>query len=63
MPVLGTTIIDNSDPDLVGLYARLLMMGAIGYLGGKLGPDERSIYERTLAPNATASRARRIASS
>jgi hypothetical protein len=32
--VLCTTIIDNSDPDLVGLYARILLVGAIGYTGG-----------------------------
>ena len=36
VPVLGTTIIDNSDPHIVGLYARILMMGAVGYLGGLL---------------------------
>lgn len=34
VPVLCTTIIDNSDPEIVGLYARILMLGAVGYVGG-----------------------------
>lgn len=36
VPVLGTTIIDNSDPHIVGLYTRILTVGAFGYLGGLL---------------------------
>ncbi|HWI03041.1 MAG TPA: hypothetical protein VNT52_04330 [Acidimicrobiales bacterium] len=36
VPILGTTIIDNSDPEVLGLYARILLIGAVGYLGGLL---------------------------
>ena len=36
VPVVGTTIIDGSDQAIVGLYARILMIGAAAYLGGLL---------------------------
>ncbi len=36
VPVLFTTIIDNSDPLVVGLYAHILVVGATGYLAGLL---------------------------
>jgi hypothetical protein len=34
VPVLFTTIIDDSDPQVVGLYARILMLGAAGFALG-----------------------------
>lgn len=36
VPVLGTTIIDGSDPAVVALYARILMLGAATYMAGLL---------------------------
>jgi hypothetical protein len=36
VPILGTTIVDDSDPAIVGLYAHILIVGAAGYLGGVL---------------------------
>jgi hypothetical protein len=34
IPVLGTTIIDAADPEVVGLYARILLLGAAAHLVG-----------------------------
>jgi hypothetical protein len=34
IPILGTTIIDTSDPEVVHLYARILLVGAATYLAG-----------------------------
>lgn len=36
VPVLFTTIIDDSDPSIVGLYAHILVVGAVGYVAGLL---------------------------
>jgi hypothetical protein len=34
IPILGTTVIDTADPDVVNLYARILLVGAVAYLFG-----------------------------
>lgn len=34
IPILGTTIIDASDPEVVQLYARIVLLGAATYLAG-----------------------------
>jgi hypothetical protein len=34
IPVLGTTLIDTADPDVVNEYAKILMIGAAAYLFG-----------------------------
>lgn len=36
VPILGTTIVDDSDPSIVALYARILMLGAAAYMAGLL---------------------------
>lgn len=42
IPILGTTVLDDADPDVIALYARILAVGAPAYLlglcwGGHLG--------------------------
>src|SRR5947209_322879 len=36
VPVLFTTILDDSDRSVVALYTRIVLVGAVGYLGGLL---------------------------
>lgn len=54
VPVLGTTIIDASDPEVVALYARILMVGAVAYMGGLLYGG--LIGDRQRLPQVTFSR-------
>lgn len=47
VPILGTSVLDSADPDVVALYARILLIGAPVYLlglayGGSLGLRART---------------------
>jgi hypothetical protein len=47
IPILGTTVLDDADPEITALYARILTIGAPAYLvglwwGGHLGLHARS---------------------
>lgn len=54
IPILGTTVLDDADPDVAALYARLLLVGAPAYLLGLCWGGHLGLHAR--GPNVTFSR-------